>query len=436
MFCMDPHDSKAYAEALDRAAMHLVKQVTPDGYVSASPTYRWYFPHWIRDSSFIAIALLHYASFVREDGPGNSAAARAAARHINEFNCTIARKYSPGMSELAKLGKGDSEFLKLKHHIYARMGKDGDLAKLEFTDGSGRTIFMIDDTPERERDSWLRQYDSIPLILLALETEAASVGLSDKESAYLKEISPAITEYMHLIFRTPCSNIWELEKEYMHAYNLAAIYCGMGTLRDMYGTVLSGQPEANAAIRMIDSDMPEVLVELKKLVHDGILYRRMLPGADVDVGAGVGTAELFAFTRFGISDAELGVGVVRNTVSVMLRDRFGENTLPTRYKGDTYFTGGRWLLLGLELAASGLAHDRDADRAIDYVIGKYGQDLPEQELVDPESPSSPDGLEDLRKNGNATISPLNWSYAALADAIIRVLSGPVRQPAMRHLSKS
>jgi GH15 family glucan-1,4-alpha-glucosidase len=137
--------------------------------------------------------------------------------------------------------------------------------------------------------------------------------------------------------------------------------------------------------------------------------------------SGVDSSELFIFSRF--LDGELGPDIEHKTFEEIVASRFGSNELPTRYPGDVYFTGGRWLLLGLE-CANYLARkgDRDAaERKIFHVLEQHFDSMPEQVLVDPESPNHEAGIRDLERNNGETIKELEWSYAEYVEAVLSLV---------------
>ena len=118
-------------------------------------------------------------------------------------------------------------------------------------------------------------------------------------------------------------------------------------------------------------------------------------------------------------------GVERATIEAVENSLFKDTLLPMRYKGDHYFKGGDWLLLGAEYARYYARNGRldDAQAIVNYICGKYCDDrachLPEQEINGKQA-DNPDEGGLLARNGNKPIQDLAWSYAALLRAIMEI----------------
>jgi len=78
-------ESNKYFYAASKAADYLISKTDSSRYIPASSDYKNYDPHWFRDSSWIAVALLKYANFAK-DKVQNADAAREAATRIIYFN--------------------------------------------------------------------------------------------------------------------------------------------------------------------------------------------------------------------------------------------------------------------------------------------------------------------------------------------------------------
>ncbi|MGC8538771.1 MAG: hypothetical protein ACP5MK_02800, partial [Candidatus Micrarchaeia archaeon] len=155
-------------------------------------------------------------------------------------------------------------------------------------------------------------------------------------------------------------------------------------------------------------------------ISNGILYDTRMPFSDAPLTSlGVDSSTIFIFNRFGISGEMLGNGKIeKDTIREIDEKLFAGNTLPVRFLSDTYFKGGRWLLLGLEFSRYYSAHGKldKGKEIIDYVLEKYGNSYPEQEIVNPATGIDWEGY--LKRNGNNPIQNLAWSYASVIDAII------------------
>lgn len=373
-----------------------------------------------------AIGLLEFSSEQQKyPNPHMSAAAFGAAHRINRFHCDVIERYSSSMRAAVALSFEDPRFLFLSSHVPARVDWHGGILydnRLRLPTGEIKTM---DDIAELYKDSWLRQHDTVPLALLALETEHRLAGLDRREADFLRRNGRLLMDYLGKIYMTPSSNAWEIHNQWIHAYDVAAIHRAFQTLGYFSREGIMRIPESdleNAAGLYRGRDGTGPVGFLRKHVLDGVVYAERRPFYQVDKSHGVDSEEQFIFTRFGIGDKELGEGAVNATMSRILHDRFRGNVLPTRFDNDDYYLGGRWLLLGMEysryLARSGRAEE--AQSILNYVVGKYGTSLPEQETVDPESPHSAEGMKFLRDNGGIPIQNLAWSHGAFLSAHVAI----------------
>ncbi|MEM3215492.1 MAG: hypothetical protein QXS17_01085 [Candidatus Micrarchaeaceae archaeon] len=402
-----------YYDEVCNAAKYLIGQVKDTGYISASSTYFFYTPHWFRDSSHIAIALDDFADFFKHANPELSEAAANAANRINTFNLRAIEYYTDSIKRALALKYEDKEFYMLSSHIPARISEHFGLFK--GSDGKEQ----INDTMN---DRWLVQYDTLPLVLLAIYNEQNTVGISEYEKNSIKEHAELWSSYLGKIYQTPSSDSWETpETNYIYFYNVAAIFKAKEVLKQF----------ASSGIANITADKIEQLFNelyknrgiigaLKDFVKDGIVYSRRMPFKEPDTYFGVDSEELFAFTKFGISNKELGEGVEEKTIKKIEEELFSNYMLPIRNLHDEYFCGGRWLLLGLEYANYKLSRgDIDsAKKRIDYIADNYSHSMPEQEILAPAHPESAYGAE-LIRNNKGPIQKLNWSFAAFIHSAIQ-----------------
>jgi GH15 family glucan-1,4-alpha-glucosidase len=412
-----------YEEAAREAADYLVSQIGSDGYLPAAKDYRWYKPHWFRDTSWVAAALLRYAGHLKERGQEYKEYLEAANRII-EFNISALEKYIPNLQNSLKISLDDEEFFKLYNHIPARVGRSKELYK---EDG-------MDDTPQKNvARSWLLQYDTIPLILMALYKKNQIFGLDNKEVEFLKSNVVTIANYLGKIFGTECASAWEIEPELLHAYDVAAIHFAFKVLSEFseqYDLGIDNQEIEHIKNTLYKGDPLQFLRRF--FVHGDVLYRAKRSFENKPLlEKGVGSSAIFIFLNFGITGIDLGAPEIeKNTIERIEADLFNGNMLPIRFLGDTYFNGGRWLLLGLSFAEYYANTNRleKAKEILDYVIDKYNGSYPEQELVNPASPGADE--ERIKENGGKPIQDLAWSYAAVITASLAVLSA--MQESMRE----
>lgn len=409
-----------YVRAAADAAGYLAGQVESDGYVRAARDYKYYKPHWIRDSSWIAIALLRYSEFAAKSDADGARDAREAAGRAIGFNIKILENHMDNIRNGLGLRFEDPELYKLSNNVPARAGKDGRL----YNDG------LMDDRPQAGfYRSWLMQHDSIPLVLLSMQEKMRVCGLDEGEKRFLRENAGTMLRYLGKAYLTECSNAWESESHMLHSYDVGAIHAAFQAAKRFSRSGIIDLTE-----RQID-DIAQAhyaggpLQFLRdQFVRDGVIYRAKKPlSTDPEIGLGVDAAQVFMFTEFGITGDALGDRRIEDsTIKELERTRMSKNgsteMLATRFDGDNYFEGGRWLLLGLAFADY-YAHNGRRDRAaeiVDYVIGKYGGSYPEQELVNPESPGN-DRNGYIARNGGQPIQDLAWSYAAVVMSCINLV---------------
>ncbi|MGC8675902.1 MAG: hypothetical protein ACP5T3_00075 [Candidatus Micrarchaeia archaeon] len=406
-----------YAEEAALAAKYLVSRVSNTGYVSASSEYFWYKPHWFRDSSFIAISLLDFASYFKNAYPELAGEARNAAHRINEFNLKAVEHYAGSLKRAVSLAYEDPEFYKMSSHMPARVNES-----FELFNESGENGRFINDVVGNNR--WLIQYDTLPLVLLAVYEEKEKFGLSETETRIIRDNGRLLVNYLGKIYQTPASEAWETpETEYIYSYNIAAIFKAKQLLEGFAesGMIDMRRDEIESAFNFLYT-RGGIIGALKDVENNRILYSRRLPFNGPDTAFGVDAEELFVFTRFSIGSTELGEGVEEATMKKIEDDLFGGNLLPIRNTHDEYFCGGRWLLLGLEYAIYKARRGQleEAEKRISYISSKYADSMPEQEIVNPAHPESASGKNDLQRNNGMPIQKLNWSYAAFISAVIEL----------------
>ena len=404
-----------YKFYLNGAIEYLLGQVKENGYISASKDYDYYKPHWMRDSSFVALALLNAASCDMLDSLKRKEALEAAGKIIS-FDIRVIERYMVNIRYALSLKLEDYDFYTLKAHIPARVGENGEYFK-GVIDGR-----QIDDSVNLGiKNAGLIQNDSIPLVLLAIAKKAELFGLESNEMSFLNENLETLLMYMGKTYITPSGSIWEIYSEYMHAYDAAAIYAAFSAARRLARRGIGKLSEERISEIENGSYKGGPLGFVKDFfISNGILYDTRMPFSDAPLTSlGVDSSTIFIFNRFGISGEMLGNGKIeKDTIREIEEKLFAGNTLPVRFLSDTYFKGGRWLLLGLEFSRYYSAHGKldKGKEIIDYVLEKYGNSYPEQEIVNPATGIDWEGY--LKRNGNNPIQNLAWSYASVIDAII------------------
>jgi len=414
-----------YFAAASQAADYLIGKTTDSGYISASADYAWYHPHWFRDSSWIAVSLLRYADFAGRAGAQNAAAARDSAVHIINFNLRAIENFSQNIRSLDEISFENSDFFSLSHHMPSRVGPSGKLY-------SGNSI---DDKKELGVNrSWLIQYDSIPLILYSLNEKSRLFGLDANEISFLNVHAREIAEYLGKIYITECASAWEISPHLLHSYDIASIHAGFESLKELsvkYEIGISPDTIEGIKNRLFPGG-PTAFLK-KFFIKDNTLYSEKKPFENAPLSDSLDASEIFVFLNFEISGKSLGnEDIEGNTISGMERKLFNGNMLPIRFAGDTYYKGGRWLLLGLAFAEYyiGKGMYEKGAKILDYVINKYDGSYPEQEIINPASEVDMNNFYAL--NGYKPVQNLAWSYAAVIMAAVALLEAKESEPAVHN----
>lgn len=423
-------DIYAEAEAAEKAAEYLINEIQSNGYVSAAKDYAWYKPHWIRDSSWIAISLFRYAAFMQQSNPDTPKRAQEAGRKVLKFNMDAVNHYISNIKRAVRIDLSDPEFFLLKNHMPARVGPDCKPYK----------SISIDDTEEQDvMHSWQLQHDTIPLVLITLNEKMNTVGLNPKEVDFLRRNAKAMLEYIGKIYLTECASAWDMAQNNMYAYDLGVVCASLVAAEEFAEKGII--PLSKDGVRAISEGMyrggPKAFPE-KYFVDGDVVYGSRAPFLSLsDIGAGVDAACIYLFTDFLVWNNTLDKKIENATVLEMERRLFNGVMLPIRFQNDTYFMGGIWLPLGLAFADY-YAKRGDVEKThgiFDYLIGKYHDSYPKQGIVNPASPWN-DQNNSYAGNGNKPIQDLAWSYAALIIASISALKAMEDKKADEILRKS
>ncbi len=396
----------------------VISHIDDKGFARASLAYRWYEAAWFRDSSMMVMGLCEAGGLLKASQNPAYLEAEASAKRVIGFLWKSLGNFNSNVKKALSLDPSSGRFKLLENHVPARIGEDG-----------GYFSCVQDDKPysdAQEENPYirLRQYDSVPLTLMATEKLMETCGGGALDAATKKMIASNLkdlTEYMLKIYRTPGANAWELDDDEVHAYTVASISRGIRSamyLADRLDVDLSTLGNLNSKVMEIDEFLE------KTFVRGNILYKSVESAGGVAVAETpnhkIDASEIFIFTLF---KPKLSAAVEKATIRKIERELFKGNALPTRYKKDPYFSGGRWPLLGLEFARY-YAEQGDmesADKILKYVKGQHldlagDGTIPEQELVDPECPN-----EDLdnwfKKNGGKVIGELGWAEAEYLVAV-------------------
>ena len=428
--------TNSLTESVERSVEHLISGIKENGFISASRKYPWYYPHWLRDSNFISMALLRYYSFSRnESGFVYGKEALEAADKVISFNSRNILIRIGAIGEFNHKSESAQDFYNLRLHIPARLDENGMLCDKHFLSNS-RDFQVVDSFETSNYDSWLRQSDSIPLTLMAIKQEymvSGTIPLNSK--ILLGQYSNELVKYLSRIYSLRSSNAWEMDLDKKHSYDFACVYSGLKALEYLSKEGLTNIRPEDVFKRFADYNSKDPISILKEtFVVDNVLMRFANGDSNkASPDVGVDSSEIFILNRF--IDGELDPEIEKRTIDKILADRFGPHHIPTRYDHDVYFTGGRWPLLALEMA-SYMAKKGNIDFAeekVSHILNNYFEDMPEQVLVDPESPGCEAGVKDLERNNGEVIKELEWNYAELIEAAISLMSAKSNK--MQHIMR-
>ncbi|MEU4548408.1 glycoside hydrolase family 15 protein [Nonomuraea dietziae] len=250
---------------------------------------------------------------------------------------------------------------------------------------------------------WDHQLDGYGTWLWALAEHTVRHGAAVRGAE--RAVRVAAT-YLSWFWDQPCYDWWEEHVDQRHVSTLGAIHAG---LRAAIGTGLLDEAEARAAAEAAEGIT--ALVEAEGVARGGHL-RKWLGSDEVDASL------LSCVYPFGLYPADHPVAVA--TVAEVERQLAHEGGV-YRYLADTFYGGGRWVLLagfmGLNHAAAG--RREEALRYLDWMGAQAtgSGELPEQVS---DVLLAPGRFEEWLQRWGSVATPLLWShgmYLMLADAL-------------------
>ena len=260
------------------------------GAYPASPTFRVYRYAWLRDGAFIADAMSR-AGAVESAEAFFDWCAGVVARRGDRINSLVERSRHGGAVPV-----GD--------HLPTRFTLDG---------------------AEAGEEWWDFQLDGYGTWMWALDAHVRRHG---RPAAELVEGVELSARYLSAFWDTPCYDWWEEHADGVHPSTLAAITAGLRA------AVALGVSAEIAAAASETIDAIGALVRKDGIV-DGHLVKTLGRGPDVDASL-VACAVPFGFVAPG---SEVAEATYRQVVEQLAPDGVH------RYRADTYFGGGRWVLL-------------------------------------------------------------------------------------------
>lgn len=251
--------------------------------------------------------------------------------------------------------------------------------------------YTLDGTLEHpdHDDPWPNfQVDGYGMWLWALDRHLSGSRLSEE----LRTTVELVACYLETSWRLKCFNCWEELDGGEHASTLGAVFAGLAA-----ASRLLGDTRWQRAADVVRTAL------LGRYVTDGRFKRG---AGDVRLDGSL----LWLGVPFGVLPAD--DPLIAATVEGIRRQLTGPHGGVYRFRGDTYYGGGEWLLLTSSLAW----HDRitgnsaGADAAQEWVRARAlaNGDLPEQVTDAAQEPSM---IEPWERRWGRVATPLLWSHA-------------------------
>ncbi len=278
----------------------ILSNQAPSGAYPASPTFPTYRYSWFRDGAFIAYAM---------DLVGEHESAR---RFHNWAVETILHHRHRAEQAIVKAGHDEPLG---QDYLQTRYTQEGEEAHQEWPD------FQLDGL-----GTWLWALQE------HLQQTSSTLPPSWAQAVDL------IARYLQALWQHPCYDLWEEHPDYLHPYTLATIDCGLMVAEELLTLVQSRRLLWQEARDHIHHFV------LTHGVRDGHLVKYIVPDNGRLQPAPLVDASLIGVTtphRFLPPDDPL----IQRTVSRIEQELRYPGGGVYRYRLDTYYGGGEWVLL-------------------------------------------------------------------------------------------
>ena len=340
-------------------------QASSGAYV-ACPHFPTYHFCWFRDGAFIGHAMDLWGRY-------------ESAERFYEWACRIVRSRSATVERcVTASARGEMpDPADLLHTRYTLDGRTGDEDWPNFQlDGFGTLLWGL------SRHIYLAGRPALPITWL--------------------EAMRLLVRYVAALWPYPNADCWEEFPDRVAVSTLAVLYAGLQAAHDVLGDDDRDGARASAAAAAIRARVLQDGVNVGHLI-------KQLGGDDVVDASLLWTC--VPFGRDGLLDPR--DELMRVTAARIEADLLGRTGGVHRYRADTYYGGGEWMLLtallGEYRAAAG---DMDGARAcLAYVEAHADAEgrLPEQSSV---APLYPARVAEWRERWGPVACPLLWSHAA------------------------
>lgn len=278
----------------------IISNQSSTGAFIAGPGYDTYNYSWFRDGSYIAHSMDHVGKYqVSEDF------------HIWVSKTILKHKENilKGIENRKNLISVSSEYLIDTRYVID--GRKGSIYWENFQlDGLGTWLWALGNHLSMSKRKLTKE-----------ENEAAKI----------------VNDYLYAHWFMPCFDCWEEHSEYNHIYTLGSIYAGL-----------------KEAQNFLETKNKNLLEKIKKrILMLGVSNDHLTKFEGTDL---VDSSLLALFTSYRIFDPSSEIA--SNTVRMIEKELLRENGLH-RYKKDTYYGGGLWILLTAWL---GLYYSKKKDK--------------------------------------------------------------------------
>jgi len=280
-------------DLLEQSIEILKKHQAPTGAFPAAPYFSPYRYVWLRDGTFVAWAL-DWVGEREAAGAFYSFMSRTVLRHSYKIERALER---------ASRGHALDDTTCL-HTRYTLEGEEGEEPWGNF------------------------QLDGYGTFLWGLAHHLRTGGRLREEYT---TVIPEITRYLCGLWKVPCLDCWEEKGDCLHPSTLAAIYGGLKAVLEWL------PPALVEKVQEVLLALPKVIKE--EFVVDGHLVKEPC-AQEVDGNL------LWLALPYGVLDVEDPIFVA--TVQKIEKDLRGGGV--KRYRGDTFYGGGEWLVLAAWLA--------------------------------------------------------------------------------------